>query len=552
MCRSRLRVCSFRVAALALLAVWNPAASAHGSTVPEAGVEVLTRGPVHEAFARTPEAVTHGGPIVAALIPDPVQELPPDRKPDRENVQWIPGYWHWDAESRDFLWISGIWRVPPPGRVWMPGSWHEVRGGRQWVAGFWQSAAVPPAQARFDYLPPPPPPRETVSPSRPPAESAFFVPGHWHWYARYTWEPGFWTEHRPGWVWVSACSCWTPAGYLAVGGYWDHAVSERGMLFAPVRLSRAVVSRTGFVFTPTHAVNPEGLLAALFIRAGCGNYFFGDYFDSRYATAGYRDFCGANQKSAFATAAGTAGATPIPGVDPLWAAEQFQHRPDADWSRDMVNLYQGRQRGQFPRPPHAIAHQTQSASRDKSTLEPTSRAALPNRLLGESMVMVQPLAEVEQKFTLKPVAQSERLREQEFARVTRTLAEQRRHTETRLVDRGQAVTRSDSAPRLVAFAVVPDVLARVPNSRTVPPMPTQVLPKETQGSTGSTPPVGVPVIALASLQVSTPPAPAIPAQGFAKPAPEGNPATPKAAPQLPQPRLLPNPPSLSLQIPNRK
>src|SRR5947199_7496358 len=81
---------------------------------PNQGVEVLARGPVHEAYATTVEFPTPS-PVVPKVPPAPIEELPPDQKPDGDNVQWIPGYWSWDEERTDFIWISGFWRQPPPG-----------------------------------------------------------------------------------------------------------------------------------------------------------------------------------------------------------------------------------------------------------------------------------------------------------------------------------------------------------------------------------------------------------------------------------------------------
>ena len=105
------------------------------------GIDVLAKGPVHEAFAATAEGPT-ASPVVAKQPPDPIEELPPDQKPEGDNVQWLPGYWSWDEENTRFIWISGFWRQPPPGRVWVPGSWREARGGFQWVSGFWQPEAA--------------------------------------------------------------------------------------------------------------------------------------------------------------------------------------------------------------------------------------------------------------------------------------------------------------------------------------------------------------------------------------------------------------------------
>ena len=69
---------------------------------PKEGVEVLARGPVHEAYAEPTEAQPQPGPLVAKEPPAPVEEAPPDEKPEGENVVWVPGYWAWEDERNDF------------------------------------------------------------------------------------------------------------------------------------------------------------------------------------------------------------------------------------------------------------------------------------------------------------------------------------------------------------------------------------------------------------------------------------------------------------------
>src|SRR4029453_3113806 len=99
--------------------------------------------------------------VVKKQPPDPIEELPPDEKPEGDSVQWIPGYWDWDEDGEQFIWISGFWRQPPPGRVWVPGSWREAKGGWQWLSGFGQEPAPPQpdqqqVQPEIVYLPEPP------------------------------------------------------------------------------------------------------------------------------------------------------------------------------------------------------------------------------------------------------------------------------------------------------------------------------------------------------------------------------------------------------------
>ena len=82
----------------------------------EDGVQVLTRGPVHEAFAETVTFDPEPGVVTPKAPPAAIEEVPPEQRLEGANVAWIPGYWAWDDERGDFLWVSGIWRVLPPER----------------------------------------------------------------------------------------------------------------------------------------------------------------------------------------------------------------------------------------------------------------------------------------------------------------------------------------------------------------------------------------------------------------------------------------------------
>ena len=138
------------------------------------GMDVLTRGPVHEAFATTSEQ-TVATPVVPKGPPEPIEELPPDQKPEGDNVQWMPGYWHWDDDADQFIWISGFWRAVPPNKEWVSGYWAVVGERHQWVSGFWAST-----EARaVDYLPQPPESVELGPSTEPPSENHVWTPGCW-------------------------------------------------------------------------------------------------------------------------------------------------------------------------------------------------------------------------------------------------------------------------------------------------------------------------------------------------------------------------------------
>jgi hypothetical protein len=249
-----------------------------------AGMEVQARGPVHEAFAEPTNPVASPGLIVTKEPPAAIEEAPPEDKPEGDSVVWVPGYWAWDEEAKDYMWISGFWRASPPGRTWSPGHWQKVTGGYQWVAGYWVDPKLQDQlQQETEYLPAPPPSLERGPSTPAPAADYTYAPGIFVYQTnRYLWRPGYWVKHRPGWVWVSACYKWTPVGYVYVPGYWDVPLLDRGLLFAPVRFTRPIYTVRGFVYRPTFVVQSDFLLGSLFVSVSAPRFFFGDYFAPGY------------------------------------------------------------------------------------------------------------------------------------------------------------------------------------------------------------------------------------------------------------------------------
>jgi len=99
--------------------------------------EVLEQGPIHEAFAELLSLDPPTPLVVTKRPPPPINELPPDQRPAGNNIQWIPGYWAFQEEVDNFVWVSGLWRDAPPGREWIPGEWQETKGGFVWSPGYW-------------------------------------------------------------------------------------------------------------------------------------------------------------------------------------------------------------------------------------------------------------------------------------------------------------------------------------------------------------------------------------------------------------------------------
>lgn len=546
-------------------------------------IEVLTRGPVHEAFASTAEYPS-AGPVVDRLPPNPIEELPPDQKPDGDNVQWIPGYWAYDEERTDFIWISGFWRVPPPGRAWIAGSWREVAGGRQWVHGFWQ-LVVQRQQQQLEYLPPPPAPLE-LAPSVPqPTVTSYYVPGTWVHRGRFFWRPGYWMEHRPGWVWVPSHYRYTPGGYLFIDGYWDYPIAERGVLFAPVAFAPVIVNRPAYVYTPVYAVPTQAMFGALFVRQGVSNYYFGDYFEPRYSSIGFTAWCGNSRGSSFALSV-TVGR----GVhyDPLWSYYQAGYRNDPVFVNQINEVYVGRFSGAVARPPRTFVQQTTVVNNITNVTNVTNNVTnvtnnttnINNRTVNpapvpsaavQNLTMVQPLKTLPQTntaVTLKAVPKDEQVREQQLSKQLREVGTERSKAETQIASRQLTPTTQNDKPRQVNLEVPKQVVARAQApaepKKVLPPTPTQQQPVQQQPSLTATKPAApVPPATTPMnpnpMKPSTTVAPTPePSKVPSKPLPAPTPMNPSPAPvnpttqvpAKPQPALpMPQPPKIGVPPP---
>jgi hypothetical protein len=298
------------------------------------GVEVLARGPIHEAFA-TPTTDPVPTLKIAKEPPKALDELPPEEKPEG-NVIWIGGYWSWDDDRKDFLWVSGTWRKPPPNKQWVPGYWKPEGEEFQWVAGFWTDLPKVDAPAQeVTYLPEPPKPPVIAAPGVAPSADTFYVPGYWVWNdGRYRWRDGYWARVQPNFVWVPAHYQWTPGGYVFVTGYWDVAVARRGVLYAPVYVNSGIVGAT-FVYTPAYAVPDTVVVDALFVRPNYCHYYYGDYYEVRYRECGYTS-CVVYSRSHY---------------DSIVVYQTYVHREEPTWLSVQINLSSRRESTPALRPP---------------------------------------------------------------------------------------------------------------------------------------------------------------------------------------------------------
>ncbi len=324
------------------------------------GMEILTRGPIHEAFAETITFDSEPGVVVAKAPPAPIEEIAPDQRPQGDNVTWIPGYWAWDDERNDYLWISGIWRTLPPGRQWVPGYWGESPQGSQWTSGYWADAAA----TEIEYLPAPPATVETGPNVAAPSADDIWLPGSWVWQNnRYGWRPGYWSKGNPDWVWVPDHYVRTPRGYVFVDGYYDYSVQRRGVVFAPVYFHGGLHTRRGFSYSPSTAINPAAFVRHLFLRPSYGHYYFGDYYGSNYTNAGFSPWFSYQSSRR--------------GYDPIYSNQRWQNRGDRQWEQRTQADYQNLRDNENARPPRNWAAQSAIISVGETATGRNSTVALP-------------------------------------------------------------------------------------------------------------------------------------------------------------------------------
>jgi hypothetical protein len=301
------------------------------------GLEVQTRGPVHEAYAQPSDLKAEPGPVIAKEPPPAVPEEPPDYRPEGKDVAWIPGYWAWDVEREDYLWVSGTYRVAPEGRRWMPGHWVRADGGWRWVSGFW----APEEQAEVPYTPEPPEPLNNEPNLPAPNDDSTWVPGYWYYNnARFAWRPGYWAPQYQNRVWVSPRYTWSPSGYLYCDGYWDYPFEDRGLLFAPVYFNRPLWHTAGWHYRPWHTVGFGLFFDSCFWRYGSSHFYYGNYYSPFCHGLGYRPWFHHHH------------------WDSSFAHHHWRHHHgDHDWHNHQRRLYADRRDGRAAGPPRDFAEQ---------------------------------------------------------------------------------------------------------------------------------------------------------------------------------------------------
>jgi hypothetical protein len=377
--------------------------------------EVLTSGPVHEAFAEPVNVEPQAGLVVPDEPPAQIQEVPPDERPAGSQFVWVPGYWAWDASRNGYIWVSACWRAAPPKTYWVPGYWARVPEGWEWIPGFW----APVGGQSIEYLPAPPAIENVEPPGPPPSPDVMWVPPCRYWYdGHYILRSGYWLRGQPDWVWVPSHYTWTPRGYVFVPGHWDYALERRGVLFAPVFFPRHIRARPGFSYQLSIVVDLGVLRLNLFTYPRYSHYCFGDWYDDAYLRIGiYPRWESERIRVCY---------------DPIYRYDRWRHvRTDPHWVENERHEYDLRRADRNLRPPRTY-HEME-----------IREAKLPE-LQRRNLQIAQPLNRViarrETAMKFEPVGRSEQ------RRITRQATEVRKFGDERVRWESPAVSHRTVGP----------------------------------------------------------------------------------------------------------
>jgi hypothetical protein len=389
--------------------------TARGDDSNQKYIEIDARGPVHEAYAQPYASDPVPNSAVDKQPPDPIPEEPAAERPTGKNVQWIPGYWQWDNDRKDFIWNSGMWREMPQGRRWVPGYWAKTAEGFRWVSGHFADANEKDNQ----YVPEPPrnPDQGPTTPA--PDDNSSYIPGAWFYGNNgYTYRGGYWTDCFADRIWIPARYYWSPYGYRFCSGYWDYPFAGRGLLFAPVYFTRPLWLTTGWFYRPYFTVGFGGLFGNFFVGYGYNHYFFGDYYGSSYLSLGiYPWYWGARYR-----------------YDPIWNHQRSVNRNNANWATTFHNNYIGRVNGTMPIPPRSLS----------------SQAALGATAAGTTPRMINSLAEAKQSgLKLETVTPQQRTVQMQAAKQMVTQSQQLSRAAPNISTSNYGNAAMNSTPRSV-------------------------------------------------------------------------------------------------------
>jgi hypothetical protein len=232
-------------------------------------------------------------------------------------------------------------------------------------------------------------------------------------------------------------------------------------------------------------VATDFLFGALFVGPAVHHYYFGDYFDERYARRGFVAWTDYHiGRGAF---------------DPNFSYYRHVHAAEPRWEPALRELYRGRRAGDVPRPPRTLVQQRE-AVRNIAINKTTNINVRNNINLThlQNVTVLAPLKDVHNMrvthlgslsqvqesrvgnhvLKLEPVPQAERAREQRATAQIRATAQQRHDNEERMLNQGGVPIRHTDPPKAVRMEypkAIPPAAAPRPVLRTPPAAP--VMPR---------------------------------------------------------------------------
>lgn len=244
-----------------------------------ASTEILLRGTIHEAFAQpivssnTLQAVTDIAP------PQPLQQqVSAAASGAARGMAFIDGYWSFNSVDGKYEWVSGILRRSPPGHHWMPGQWVKLENGFARIPGAWISDKVG-KPIEVSNVP-------AVSKLAPegvrPGADQFWVPGSFKIEnGEAVQSAGHWARaaaNTAHWVWNPAHFIPTVNGAILVDGYWDFALGDRGVLFAPLRFDNTLDAQAAGRLASAVMLHAPKTFLHLFVDPKTQQYLFGNFY----------------------------------------------------------------------------------------------------------------------------------------------------------------------------------------------------------------------------------------------------------------------------------
>ena len=301
--------------------------------------EVLTRGPVHEAFAET--VSYNPQPGRSRRKPRRLRSKNCRRTRGRKGPTWLgsPATGLGTTNAATTFGSAAFWRDLPPGRQWVPGYWGPSGQGQQWTSGYWADAAV----SSVGYLPEPPASAEAGPNIAAPSPDDTWLPGNWMWQEnRYAWRPGFGPPRSRIGIGFRPITC-GPLGatFLSMAIGITRSAARRCLPQSTSR--RGMYSRPGFSYSPSIVID-LGLLGLRFPAAELRALLF------------RRLLC--RELPVRPASTRRIPTTPATRLRPYFRSRRWQHRSDGQYEQGVAAAFMNRRDHEDARPPRTWASQT--------------------------------------------------------------------------------------------------------------------------------------------------------------------------------------------------